>query len=51
MLRSKPVPEKGVMLASLAAIESTHLPLDKMAAFSQTIFSDAFSLMKHSYFD
>ena len=25
---------------------STHLPLDKMAAFSQTIFSDAFSWMK-----
>ena len=24
----------------------THLPLDKMAAFSQTIFSDAFSWMK-----
>ena len=24
----------------------THLPLDKMAAVSQTIFSDAFSWMK-----
>ena len=27
-------------------IESTRLPLDKMAAISQTIFSDAFSWMK-----
>ena len=29
----------------------THLPLDKMAAISQTIFSDAFSWMKFLYFD
>ena len=29
----------------------THLPLDKMAAISQTIFADAFSSMKILYFD
>ena len=29
----------------------THLPLDKMVAISQTIFSHAFSWMKHLYFD
>ena len=28
----------------------THLPLDKMAAISQTIFSDAYSWMKHFVF-
>ena len=28
----------------------THLPLDKMAAFSQAIFSDAFSRMKSCFF-
>ena len=28
----------------------THIPLDKMAAISQTIFSDAFSLMKNFVF-
>ena len=35
-----------------AAYASTHLPLDKMAAISQTIFSDAYSWMKKVvYFD
>ena len=29
----------------------THLSLDKMAAISQTIFSDAFSWMTTLYFD
>ena len=29
----------------------THLALDKMVAISQTIFSDAFSLMKILFFD
>ena len=28
----------------------THLPLNKMAAISQTMFSNAFSLMKKTYF-
>ena len=32
-------------------IKSTHLPLDKMAAISQTIFSDTLSWMKVLYFD
>ena len=32
-------------------ISVTHLPLDKMAAISQSIFSDAFSRMKILYFD
>ena len=34
----------------LLCFGSTHLPLDKMASFSQTIFSDAFSLMKSFVF-
>ena len=29
----------------------THLPVDKMAAISQTIFSDSFSWMNSLYFD
>ena len=29
----------------------THLPQDKMATFSQMIFSDAFSRMKVLYFN
>ena len=33
------------------ANELTHFPLDKMAAVSQTIFSDAFSWMKILYFN
>ena len=37
---------------NLAALQIlAHLPLDKMAAISQTIFSDAFSRMKILYFD
>ena len=35
-----------VLYFFLSAAILNHLPLDKMAAFSQTIFLDAFSWMK-----
>ena len=37
-------------MAELPPTSSTHLPLDKMAAISQTIFSGAFSWMKSFVF-
>ena len=43
--------EIGLVTPTPGFNTSTHLSQDKMAAISQTIFSDAFSWMKTLYFD
>ena len=43
-------PGRSYLVHCPGALSLTHLPLDKMAAISQTIFSDAFSWMKKFIF-
>ena len=40
-----------ICMTTCLRISSTNRPQDKMATISQTIFLDAFSLMKFLYFD
>ena len=39
------------MLSRVGSLALTHLPMDKMAAISQMIFSDTFLWMELFYFD